>query len=275
MLEALPPVGVSIPQVFATQVQRCPQAVALVCGPRSWTYREIDETSNRLAQYLIAEHHAGPGACVGILLERSAEAVITILAILKTGAAYLPIDPALPDARIGFMLTDTTAVAVLTTTALAGRLHELDGSTGRDAAVVEISDPALGAYPATAAPWPDPADIAYVIYTSGTTGVPKGVAITHHNVTQLLDVAGCGLVAPGQVWTQFHSYAFDFSVWEIFGALLSGGRLVVVPDAVARSPQDFHDLLVTEQVTVLSQTPSALGMLVAAGVGVGDVGGRR
>lgn len=163
---------------------------------------------------------------------------MAILAVLKSGAAYLPIDPALPTTRIEFMLTDAAPVAAVTTAVLAHRLH------GLGVPVLDVDDPAVCTQPCTAPPMPSPEDLAHLIYTSGTTGVPKGVAVTQRNVVQLFDRLDIGVeLAPGQVWTQFHSYAFDFSVWEIWGALLHGGRLVVVPDSVARTPEDFHDLL--------------------------------
>ncbi|MEB3983681.1 AMP-binding protein, partial [Mycobacterium sp. 663a-19] len=254
--------GVSVPVLFAAQVAATPTAPALTYLDQSMTYAELDAAATGIAR-MLAGRGVGPGGCVALLLGRSGQAITAMLGVLKTGAAYLPIDPALPEGRITFMLTDANPAAVITSSRHTDRL-----AGHRDLTVFDIDDlhtPTVGAQPGGALPVPAPADIAYLIYTSGTTGTPKGVAITHHNITALLGALPAQLPA-GRVWSQCHSLSFDFAVWEIFGALLGGGRLVVVPEPVTRSPHELRELLISEQVDVVCQTPSAAAMLPAAGL---------
>src|SRR5690349_18868616 len=185
-------VPVSIPVLFGECVRRAPGAVAVRFEGRSMSYGELDEVSNRLARVLIG-CGAGPGGCVGLLFTRSAEAIVAIVAVLKSGAAYLPIDPAHPRARIEFMLADAAPVVVVSTAGLRGRLD------GCDVRVIDVADPGVDGQPGTGLAAPAADDVAHVIYTSGTTGVPKGVAVTHHNVTRLFDGLDVGLeLGPGQ-----------------------------------------------------------------------------
>jgi amino acid adenylation domain-containing protein len=242
---------------FAAVAAQRPHAVAVECEDRALTYGELDRRANRLA-HALRRRGAGPERCVGVCLERSVDLVVAILAVLKSGAAYMPIDPDIPRARAAHQLRDAEAVALVTTADLMDRLPATSATVCLDTGAAE-----LDACPETAPEVPThPELLAYVIYTSGSTGAPKGVAVTHANAVRLFlgtrDLFGFG---PDDVWTMFHSSAFDFSVWELWGALLYGGRLVVVPHWVTRAPDVFARLLIDRKVTVLSQTPSAFAQL--------------
>ncbi|WP_082468971.1 non-ribosomal peptide synthetase [Sciscionella sediminilitoris] len=242
-------------ELFEQAVRAHPDRTAVIAEGRRLSYRELNARANALARRLIAAG-AGPERFVALLLPRSAELVIGVLGVLKAGAAYLPIDPGYPRERIAFLLADAGPVATVT-----DRPGELDGTVvvlddraeERNIEPTERRNRLLAAHP------------AYLIHTSGSTGAPKGVVVTHANVARLLRACAARCAFDERdTWTLFHSYAFDFSVWELWGPLGSGGALVVVDYETSRSPEAMLRLLERERVTVLSQTPSAFYQLAAA-----------
>lgn len=247
-------------ELFEEQAARTPNAVALVYEDERVTYAQLNTRANQ-----VGHHLRGLGVraevAVGLCVERSVEMVVGLLGILKAGGAYVPLDPQYPQERHAFMLTDARMQFVVTQQALLAQLpahqarvvcldadHEAIAREREDNPVSNVTG----------------ANLAYVIYTSGSTGIPKGALITHANVARLFSATRSWFnFNEKDVWTLFHSYAFDFSVWELWGALLHGGKLVVVPYWVSRSPEAFYELLHAKQVTVLNQTPSAFRQLVA------------
>jgi len=246
---------------FARQAAATPEAIAVSVetstGREELTYADLDHRAEAVAAHL-RSLGVTANQPVGLRVERGADVVVGMLAILKAGGAYLPMDPVYPGERVAFMLEDADAKVVLTQRALAGELAALPVHC-------ICLDAPLPPSPSTPS---EPShvtgdDLAYVMYTSGSTGKPKGVTITHHNVLRLFAATDEWFdVGPDDVWTLFHSYSFDISVWEIWGALLSGGRLVVVTRDVSRDPQAFHTLLHRERVTMLCQTPTAFRSLI-------------
>ncbi|SEM55533.1 non-ribosomal peptide synthase domain TIGR01720/amino acid adenylation domain-containing protein, partial [Variovorax sp. YR750] len=258
-----PEVGASARTLHAmieSQALARPDAVAVVYEDAKLGYGELNERANRLAHRLIALG-VKPETPVGLAVERSLDMVVGLLAILKAGGAYVPLDPQYPRDRLAYMVEDSAISLLLTQSDVRDCIEARDGLR-----VLELDTLELGAEPAANPGVAVNADnLAYVIYTSGSTGRPKGAQLCHRNVARLLDATEPWFsFGTEDVWTMFHSYAFDFSVWEIFGALCTGGRLVVVPYWVSRSPDDFLALLRAQKVSVLNQTPSAFGQLIHA-----------
>ncbi len=247
-----PEVDTTLVSMFDAQVLARGMSTAVVFEDRRVSYVDLDAAANRLARKLI-ESGVGPESLVAVLLPRSVDLVVSLLAVLKAGGAYLPIDPSYPAERIAFTLDAARPVCVL-----GGA--ELD----LDIPVFDVASMDVSKYDGSSitdhdrvAPLRD-SNSAYVIYTSGSTGRPKGVAVSHRNVVELFANSQSRFeFDDSDVWTLFHSYAFDFSVWELWGALSFGGTVVVVDFLTSRSPEQFRELVARERVTVLNQTPSA------------------
>ncbi len=255
------PRTVCLHQLIEAQVRRAPQAVALTFEDRHLSYGELNVRANRLAHRLI-EAGVGPEVPVGIAMPRSLDMVVGLLAILKAGGAYVPLDPEYPPERLDYMIRDSGMQLLLGTRAV---LEHLPSLAGVEVLALDAEAGWLAGY-SEADPEVDmsASSLAYVIYTSGSTGRPKGALLTHHNVVRLFEsTQGWYQFGADDTWTLFHSYAFDFSVWEMFGALIHGGRLLIVPYDTCRTPDAFYRLLCREGVTVLNQTPSAFSQLVA------------
>src|SRR5579872_495918 len=245
-----------IEQAFVRNVCKTPNAPALTYGEEHLTYRELDQRANRMADGLRG-CGVQVGDLVGVCMERSLDLVPVLLAILKAGAAYVPMDISYPIDRLAYMIGDARISVVI-----ASESELPAGNPIRVLRPEELLPPRPQPRAAPASPTSD-GDAAYVIYTSGSTGRPKGVVVPHRNVISLLAATTNAFgLCPTDIWTLFHSSAFDFSVWEIWGSLLTGGHLVVVPYWVSRSPEEFCDLLAKEHVTVLNQTPSAFAQLL-------------
>ena len=238
--------GKTLVELWEEQVVATPDKIALVGEHEEWSYRVLNKRMNQLANYLRARHRIKPNDLVGILLDRGEEMIISILAVLKAGGAYMPIDPEYPADRIGFMVSDSGCRLLLDKAELWAFNQEQQVYGEED--LIRTNQPG---------------DLAYVIYTSGTTGRPKGVLIEHRNIVRLVrNDKFRRAFSASDVWTLFHSFCFDVSVWEMYGAFLYGGKLVLVTRETARDPESLVGLLQKERVTILSQTPSAFYNLI-------------
>ncbi|MBY8973942.1 amino acid adenylation domain-containing protein [Pseudomonas sp. P867] len=244
-----------IHQQVETHAAAQPEAIAVRFEQQRLTYRQLNERANQVAHALLAQG-VEPDSRVAICVERGPQMIIGLLGILKAGAGYVPIDPAYPQERIAYTLADSQPVVVLVQAGTRHRVGELAQLDLDSLGQLPITDPRLHL---------SPANLAYVIYTSGSTGQPKGVMIEHRQVARLFSATQHWFgFNPHDVWALFHSFAFDFSVWEIWGALMHGGQLLIVPQLVSRSPDECYTLLCEAEVSILNQTPSAFRQLIAA-----------
>ncbi len=252
-------VELTLSQQFELQVKAFPARTAVIYEQQRWTYTQLNEKANQLA-HVLKHNGVKSGSLVGISMERSPDIVVAILALYKVGAAYVAFDPTYPDERLQYILDDSNITLMLTHEQSRERCSSLPVEIlclDRDVELLESQEKENINHSL------QPNDLAYVIYTSGSTGKPKGVMVNHHNVGRLFKACSANMnYSEEDIWSMFHSYAFDFSVFEMWGALLHGGALLIVPHHVSREPEQFYNLIQAEKVTVLSQTPSAFSQLI-------------
>jgi amino acid adenylation domain-containing protein len=251
----------TIDQWFDNTAQKFPSRIAVTSGGEHITYADLNSRSNRLASYL-RNLGCTEGTLIGLLTNRNIDLIVSMLGILKAGGVYVPIDPGYPNERIAHILSDSGCKHII----LSKQLVKLVPGTVSEQIIIDGDWESAGNLTDKTVPCNTrPDHLSYIIYTSGSTGKPKGSLIEHRNVTRLFTATESWYhFNETDVWTMFHSAAFDFSVWEIWGALLYGGRLVIVPFDISRDPELFYELLVNEKVTVLNQTPSAFRTLIYA-----------
>ena len=253
--------GRTLASRFADVASKYSDRIALACGEETLTYQQIDIISNQIARFL-QKQGIEPEKRVVLCLERSWELIAAMLGVVKAGGIYVPVDPTYPVQRIEFIVSDSQAELILTSSVLVSLLPKSVSTICLDRENAPYKQESTEPVVTTSL---KPESGAYVIYTSGSTGKPKGVLVQQNNVTRLFSSTEHWFKFNCQdVWTFFHSCAFDFSVWEIWGALLYGGRLEIVPYQVSRDPKRFLQLIRDRRVTVLNQTPSAFVQLLLA-----------
>ena len=247
-------------ELFEAQAEQRPEAVALVYEAECLSYGELNARANQLGRYL-RELGVGPEVRVGLCVERGLAMVVGMLGVLKAGGAYVPLDPAYPVERLAFMLEDIQAPVVLTQQHLRQQLPKSESRL----LCLDTEWEEIGRRDrSNLEPVVSGKNLAYVIYTSGSTGRPKGVCVQHDHIVRLFAAAReLFEFREDDSWSFCHSYAFDFSVWELWGGLLHGGRVVVVPYYVTRTPRELRALLEEKGVSVFSQTPSAFRSFTA------------
>ncbi|GAA4115499.1 hypothetical protein GCM10022393_15640 [Aquimarina addita] len=245
------PKGVTLVDLFERQVEKAPDSVALIFGEESMTYGEVNQNANKVARMLRAKG-VGSNNAVGVLMEKNMQVVISMLGILKAGGAYVPMDVTYPQDRIDYIIENSQLKWILISEEYAELVSE------KELEVINVIEADSFLDISNLPKNNHPEDLCYVIYTSGTTGKPKGVEVEHKNVVRLLFNEEFQFdFGEDDVWTMFHNHCFDFTVWEMYGSLLYGGKLVIVSQEDARDPSKYLEIVQKNKVTVLNQTPTA------------------